>query len=192
MAEDAGSARGGGVRPAAVDAPVIRSTAVRAAAVAEPPAEVALDLPSEGAEAPRRLVTDMDLWGSRNGTSLAEQMDRLRQEVADAQQAGMVSLASTALVSTGLSVGYVIWLVRGGVLMTSLMSVVPAWAGMDPLPVLAEMRRHAADGLATDRTDDDSDSGDDPIEQLFSKARRLLVRPAAGSPVAPEPPEGSA
>ena len=192
MAEDAGSARGGGVRPAAVDAPVIRSTAVRAAAVAEPPAEVALDLPSEGAEAPRRLVTDMDLWGSRNGTSLAEQMDRLRQEVADAQQAGMVSLASTALVSTGLSVGYVIWLVRGGVLMTSLMSVVPAWAGMDPLPVLAEMRRHAADGLATDRTDDDGDSGDDPIEQLFSKARRLLVRPAAGSPVAPEPPEGSA
>jgi hypothetical protein len=192
MAEDAGSARGGGVRPAAVDAPVIRSTAVRAATVAEPPAEVALDLPSEGAEAPKRLVTDMDLWGSRNGTSLAEQMDRLRQEVADAQQAGMVSLASTALVSTGLSVGYVIWLVRGGVLMTSLMSVVPAWAGMDPLPVLAEMRRHAADGLATDRTDDDGDSGDDPIEQLFSKARRLLVRPAAGSPVAPEPPEGSA
>jgi hypothetical protein len=195
MAEDSSPVRGGGVRPEVVDAPVIRSSAARVAAVAEPPVEVALDLPSEGADAPKRLVTDMDLWGSRSGTSLAEQMDRLRQEVADAQQAGVVSLASTALVSTGLSVGYVIWLVRGGVLMTSLMSVVPAWAGMDPLPVLAEMRR--AEGGAADADDADDSEGDDrdvddPIEKLFSKARRLLVRPVASSPAAPEPPEISA
>ncbi|WP_338416311.1 cadherin domain-containing protein [uncultured Sphaerotilus sp.] len=194
--EDAGSARGGGVRPAAVEAPVVRSPAARAAAAAEPPAAAALDLPSEGGEAPKRLVAYADLWGSRSGTSLAEQMDRLRQEVADAQQAGMVSLASTALVSTGLSVGYVIWLVRGGVLMTSLMSVVPAWAGMDPLPVLAEMRRHpsgtaSADGVG-DGDDGGDDGGDDPIEKLFSKARRLLVRPAAGPSAAPELPERSA
>jgi hypothetical protein len=134
-------------------------------------------------------VTELDLWGARSGNSLAEQLDQLRQEVADAQHAGMISLASTALVSTGLSVGYVIWLVRGGVLMTSLMSVVPAWAGMDPLPVLAEMRR-AQGGLAgSDGAEDDDDGGDDPIEKLFSKARRLLVRPTGGLPNAPELPE---
>ncbi|MEX8494010.1 cadherin domain-containing protein [Sphaerotilus sp.] len=191
---DTGPARGGGVRSEAVDAPVIHSPVARAAAaVAELPVDVVLELPSEGADAPKRLVNDADLWGSRSATSLAQQMDRLREEVADAQQAGMVSLASTALVSTGLSVGYVIWLVRGGVLMTSLMSVVPAWAGMDPLPVLAEMRRHASGVVEKDGADaDDDDGGNDPIERLFGKARSLLTRPAAGSLATHEPPEMSA
>ena len=184
-AEDgSGAGRSAGTKAADVGAAVSRSAAARAAPapVAER-VEPALDLPSENTESSKRMVAELDLWGSRSGTSLAEQLDRLRQEVAGAQQAGMVSLASTALVSTGLSVGYVIWLVRGGVLMTSLMSVVPAWAGMDPLPVLAEVRRAEGGGGGAD------DGDDDPIEKLFSKARRLLVRPAAGSADAPELPE---
>jgi hypothetical protein len=155
--------------------------------------EPALDLPSEGAETPKRLLTDLTNLTDLNvhtGTALAEQLDRLRQEVNEAHQSGMVSLASTALISTGVSVGYVIWLVRGGVLMTSLMSVVPAWAGMDPLPVLAEMRRAEGGSAGTDDEDGSDDgSEDDPIEKLFSKARRLLVRPAAGSATAPDLPE---
>jgi hypothetical protein len=119
---------------------------------------------------------------------LAEQMDRLRHDAAQARQEEGTSLASTALVSTGLSVGYVIWLVRGGVLMTSLMSAVPAWAGMDPLPVLAEMRRAEKKGAAAVAGEDGDDGGDDPdpIEKLFSKARRLLVRPADTPVVQPE------
>ncbi|WP_310463386.1 cadherin domain-containing protein [Sphaerotilus sp.] len=189
-AHSAGGTTASGGRAGDVAAAVSRTAAERVGP-AEPAEQVerALDLPSESAEAPRRLVTELDLWGARSGTSLAEQLDQLRQQVAEAQQAGMVSLASTALVSTGLSVGYVIWLVRGGVLMTSLMSVVPAWAGMDPLPVLAEMRR-AQGGLAgSDGAEDDDYGGDDPIEKLFSKARRLLVRPTGGLPNAPELPE---
>jgi hypothetical protein len=190
-AEGAGAARAGAAQAADVGAAVSRSVAARSApALATERVDPTLDLPSETAAAPRRLVTDLDLWGSHSASSLAEQLDRVRQEVAEAQQAGMVSLASTALVSTGLSVGYVIWLVRGGVLMTSLMSVVPAWAGMDPLPVLAEMRR-AEGGRTGGGADDpgDEDMGDDdPIEKLFSKARRLLVRPLAGpSPVTQVP-----
>ncbi|WP_293997473.1 cadherin domain-containing protein [Sphaerotilus sp.] len=160
-------------------------TTATAMAVAVQGGELALDLPSEGAEAPKQLGTNLNSLSVRTGTALAEQLDRLRQEVGEAHQAGMVSLASTALISTGVSVGYVIWLVRGGVLMTSLMSVVPAWAGMDPLPVLAEMRRTGGGGAGTDGADDGGE--DDPIEKLFSKARRLLVRPVAGLASAPAP-----
>lgn len=183
VAAEPAPARNAGVRPGEGSAAPVRVLAARAAVVpVAEPVEVAFDLPSEGTEAARRLMTDQDLWASRSGTSLAAQIERLRHEVAETQQAGSVTLASTALVSTGLSVGYVVWLVRGGVLMTSLMSVVPAWAGMDPLPVLSEMRR-AEGGAAAG--DDDDDGGDDPIEKLFSKARRLLVRPVDGPAVVP-------
>jgi hypothetical protein len=186
--------RADGARAADVVVAMSRAVAARGGAALTAPAErgeQALSLSAESAGESTRLVTDMalnlnlslsqDLWTSRSGVSLVAQLDRLRQEVGEAQQAGMVSLASTALVSTGVSVGYVIWLVRGGVLMTSLMSVVPAWAGMDPLPVLAEMRRAEGGGTRVDGAEDDDNGGeDDPIEKLFSKARRLLVRPAAG------------
>ena len=37
------------------------------------------------------------------------------------------STGSTVAVSTGLSVGYVLWLVRGGVLLSSVLSSMPAW-----------------------------------------------------------------
>jgi hypothetical protein len=190
--EQAAASRG--ARAADVVVAMSRAVAARGGAALTAPAErgeQALSLSAESAGESTRLVTDMalnlnlslsqDLWTSRSGVSLVAQLDRLRQEVGEAQQAGMVSLASTALVSTGVSVGYVIWLVRGGVLMTSLMSVVPAWAGMDPLPVLAEMRRAEGGGTRVDGAEDDDNGGeDDPIEKLFSKARRLLVRPAAG------------
>ena len=72
------------------------------------------------------------------------------------------------------------WLLRGGVLMASLMSAVPAWAGMDPLPVLAQVRREAGEG------EDDDAAEIDPIEHLFSKARRLIGAPA-GAATRPSP-----
>jgi hypothetical protein len=182
-----------GSRVVDVAAAVTRMVAAHggsASAAAVEGGESALDLSSNSTEAPKQLVTNLNPLSVRTGTALAEQLDRLREEVGEARQAGIVSLASTALISTGVSVGYVIWLVRGGVLMTSLMSVVPAWAGMDPLPVLAEMRRTGGGGAGTDGADDGgSDDGgeDDPIEKLFSKARRLLVRPVAGSATSPAP-----
>jgi Cadherin-like domain/Cadherin-like len=171
--DDGTGADAGRVQVSDAVAVAVRSVATRAAAAVQaeiPHLVLDLDLLSDTTQAQRSLVGDQYPWSSRSGASLVEQMDRLRQEVAEARQTGVLSLASTALVSTGLSVGYVVWLVRGGVLMTSLMSAVPAWAGMDPLPVLAEMGRGDGDG-------GDDDTPDDPIEKLFSKARRLLVRP---------------
>jgi hypothetical protein len=41
-----------------------------------------------------------------------------------------------AVVGTGLTAGYVIWLVRGGLLLTSLLTQMPAWRIVDPLVVL--------------------------------------------------------
>jgi VCBS repeat-containing protein len=48
-------------------------------------------------------------------------------------------VGTTAITSTTLSVGYVIWLLRGGSLVASLMSTLPAWSEFDPLAVLEEV-----------------------------------------------------
>jgi VCBS repeat-containing protein len=41
-----------------------------------------------------------------------------------------------ASVTSFLTVGYLAWIIRGGVLLTTFMSSVPAWQAFDPLPVI--------------------------------------------------------
>jgi hypothetical protein len=60
-----------------------------------------------------------------------------------------VVVGSTAVVTTSLSVGYVIWLLRGGSLLTAFMSAMPTWQSFDPLPVLQSFEKS---------TDDDDES----------------------------------
>jgi Domain of unknown function (DUF4347)/Cadherin-like/Right handed beta helix region len=83
-------------------------------------------------------------------------------------------VATSTAVSAGLSIGYVIWLVRGGALMSSLLASVPAWRLMDPLPVLGSM--------GDNDQDDDDESLDAMIES--SKAKKLQV-PEPNLPLAP-------
>jgi PKD repeat protein len=54
-------------------------------------------------------------------------------------QVGMQELAvgTAVTVSTGFTVGYVIWMLRGGTLVTSLLAQMPAWRLIDPLVVLS-------------------------------------------------------
>ena len=87
-------------------------------------------------------------------------------------------VGSTIVASTGLSVGYVMWLLRGGVLVSSLLSSMPAWRLMDPLPVLAntaprtdEEEDDSLESLVKDRTDPAEEQHDDE----------------SGDPVADEP-----
>ena len=58
-----------------------------------------------------------------------------------------IVIGSTAVVSTSLSVGYVIWIIRGGSLLSAFMSAMPAWQNFDPLPILQsfEKEKHEDD-----------------------------------------------
>jgi large repetitive protein len=56
---------------------------------------------------------------------------------------------------------YVLWLVRGGVLLGSYLSALPAWRLLDPLPVLAQPgEEEDEDDEAFDR---EPDRGMDPL-----------------------------
>ncbi|HHB77567.1 MAG TPA: tandem-95 repeat protein, partial [Desulfobulbus sp.] len=75
-------------------------------------------------------------------------LNDFRKEAASESQYYKTVVGSAIAVSTGLSVGYVVWLIRGGMLMSSVLFSMPAWQLADPLPLL-------------NRADDDDDEKDD-------------------------------
>jgi hypothetical protein len=63
---------------------------------------------------------------------------------------------TTTVAGTTLTVGYIVWLLRSGSVVFGLISSLPAWTMMDPLPVL----QSGLEGLGdTDNSDDDSLQG---------------------------------
>ena len=86
---------------------------------------------------------------------MAAMLDDVKKELTDDMALKKTILGSAIAVSTGLSVGYVVWLVRGGMLLSTLLSSIPAWQILDPLPILAR------------RKDDDDGDGDESLESIL-------------------------
>ncbi len=68
---------------------------------------------------------------------LLRRFDDLKHQMKDLGQDQRNLMASSLAITSGLSIGYVVWLVRGGVLVSSMLSALPAWQMIDPMPVLA-------------------------------------------------------
>ncbi len=62
-----------------------------------------------------------------------DQMDEDLQADADFQS---IVVGTAVTVSSTLTVGYVLWMIRGGMLVGSLLAQMPAWRLIDPLPIL--------------------------------------------------------
>ena len=103
-----------------------------------------------------------------------EEIQRQMQQQGESRSA---AIATSVLVTGGVSIGYVVWLVRGGVLMSSMLSALPAWQMIDPLPVLAAART-SKQGRKDARGDDGN------VERLFDQ--RARARTAAPQPAAPD------
>jgi hypothetical protein len=87
-------------------------------------------------------------------------MNQMRDDLGKGLLLEKTVVSSTVAVSTGVSIGYIIWLLRGGVLLSSLMASLPAWRAFDPLPILSS-------GVGPVK-----DSEDDSLENLLKKARK--------------------
>ena len=84
-----------------------------------------------------------DLQRTLRSSNFYSQLDRLREDVREELQLDKSVTISVAGVSFGLSLVYVLWLIRGGVLMGSYLSALPAWRVLDPLPVLSRVGEEA-------------------------------------------------
>ncbi|MBE7368489.1 hypothetical protein IM787_13100 [Ramlibacter sp. HM2] len=101
------------------------------------PADLFLSgLGSQGGDEGSRLDA---LQRSLRSPAFATELDRLRESVREDLKLDQAVSISVASVSLGLSLVYVLWLIRGGVLVASYLSALPAWRILDPLPVLARV-----------------------------------------------------
>jgi hypothetical protein len=100
------------------------------------------------------LFADSDFLNELNDRRLEEEQEQLQEEY-----------LSQAVAASGLSVsaGIVSWILRGGSLAAGMLSTLPGWRGIDPLPVLS--RREKA---ANDELDDNAREA----EELFEKKNR--------------------
>ena len=84
-------------------------------------------------------------------------MEDMQGEINEGFNTPYIFAGSFAGVSSALSVGYVVWTVRGGLLATSLLAHLPAWSFVDPLLVLDEL-------------DDDDEAEDDSLAEMLDKS----------------------
>jgi hypothetical protein len=85
---------------------------------------------------------------------LQNTFDAMEQETAREIKLEKTFVGSAIAATTSLSVGYVVWLIRSGMLLSSLLSSLPAWQIADPLPILARLK-------------DDEDKDDESLEKII-------------------------
>ncbi|MEO8410345.1 MAG: putative Ig domain-containing protein, partial [Propionivibrio sp.] len=106
-------------------------------------------------------LTSSSLSQILSGDELQRRFEEMRRQLDAAADARRAIVASGVALSGGLSVGYVVWLVRGGVLASAMLSALPAWQMIDPLPVLAAARKKTR-----------REAGEQGVERLFDKTTR--------------------
>ena len=109
---------------------------------------------------PAELLRTDILWDKLN--AFQDGLARTIEEQSDFQT---LVVGTTAMVSTGLTVGYAIWLIRGGSLLASMVSVMPAWRFLDPLPIL--------ESFLDDSDSDGQEENEDTIESFITRNRTV-------------------
>ena len=80
-----------------------------------------------------------DYANSSEFREMAVEFERQREQLEETQVQTKALIGSSFTLSSGFSVGYLLWLIRGGTLMGSVLSSLPAWRMVDPLPVLGAL-----------------------------------------------------
>jgi Domain of unknown function (DUF4347)/Cadherin-like len=95
--------------------------------------------------------------------SFVQAIDSVRNSASEPIELERAVVASTMALSSGVSLGYVFWLLRGGVLLSSLLASLPAWRMIDPLPILANLNGRS-----------NNDGEDDSLQNLLKKAKQKI------------------
>jgi hypothetical protein len=82
-------------------------------------------------------------------------LDTVKTEMAS-EKSLKLKAGSATVVSLGASAAYFAWLLRGGSLLSSLLSMFPAWKNIDPIPVLENFENSRKRKRAAGENDNES------------------------------------
>ncbi len=104
-------------------------------------------------------------------------LDEMQEQFDSAADVPYLALGGTASVAASLSVGYVVWLIRGGSILAGVMAQLPAWRFIDPLPILAQF----------DDDEEDEDEDEESLASLVESANDDDSQPARIDDILPRP-----
>jgi hypothetical protein len=152
------------IKPAPQAANAAANAAVASAATPNTPASAVPDVRVESV--PEQVFPFL---AARS--DMSKEMDAADDKLTSEKKLKIVAGSATAA-SFGASAAYVLWLLRGGSLLSSLLSILPAWQSMDPLPVLDnfESRKRRKKRMNSDLESLESmvDKSNDQAEQASS------------------------
>ena len=93
--------------------------------------------------------------------ALWQQLDEFHESVDSEAQLSTVFVGSVGGVVSSFTVGYVVWAIRSGIVLSSLLAGLPAWTMFDPLAVVPV-------------GDSDADEEDESLEQIVEKQSQRL------------------
>jgi hypothetical protein len=88
-------------------------------------------------------------------------LDEFQQSVGTDLQVRNIAIGSVGTVVSGFTVGYVLWALRSGLLLTSVLASLPAWTMFDPL------------AIASVSGQNDDDDPEDSLEQIIKNRAAL-------------------
>lgn len=187
----AASADGGAAKTATVAPPaagtVLATPAPASSGITDAPsASGGVALPAPPAQTPDLSAMRIDTQAlathekTLRDTQFVQALDAVAEAQGEKQRVEALVVGSTTAVASSVSVGYLLWLMRGGALAASLLASLPAWRSLDPTPILNR----------GDDEDPGEDGPDDPLESLFNRARDALGKrrgAAASTPASADP-----
>lgn len=109
---------------------------------------------------------------------LRRDMDEIREDLEELTVVQYTAAAASVAGGTSLTVGYVLWAIRGGWLATSVLAQMPAWRLIDPLVVLSNLNGSEFTAVADDMPEDDS------LESILEQSARAEQASATGEDIA--------
>ena len=79
---------------------------------------------------------DIDYSSEFAFASMSRDLDMFDYDFKVEGAVDQVTFATLSSITSVLTVGYVLWMVRGGMLMASFVSSIPAWQSVDPLNIV--------------------------------------------------------
>ena len=111
------------------------------------------------------VVGPVQQWvASFNTVQLWDGLANMKEDIQSNSHSPYFVAGSAAGVTSVLSVGYVLWTIRSGWLVTSLLAQLPAWQLIDPLVVLDYLDEESGEA-GRNRGDDDDDSLESMLEE---------------------------